>query len=101
MLDQGAFKDPVLVAEDDESGGDAAQEGGSEDSFGVSECAEEESGTEEEDVVYECMVATLEIQKGVFYIIGSRIWIRDDIVVVCMKMRSRKCYIKAKKTPVL
>lgn len=56
MLDQGDFKDPVLVAEDDESGGSAAQEGGSEDSFGVSECAEEEGGGEGEDVVYGCYV---------------------------------------------
>lgn len=51
MLDQGDFKDPVHDAEDDESGGGAAQEGGFEDSFGVSECAEEEGGTEGEDVV--------------------------------------------------
>lgn len=66
MLDQGAFKDPVLVAEDDESGGSATQEGGSENSFGVSECAEEEGGAEGEDVVYGCYVG--EFKKVFFFI---------------------------------
>lgn len=50
MLDQGAVKDPVRDAEDDKSGGGAAQESGSEDSFGIPKRAKEEGSAEGKDV---------------------------------------------------
>lgn len=63
MLDQGAVKDPVRDAEDDESRGGAAQESGSEDSFGVSKRAKEEGGAEGKDVGRCIFVVTPEKYK--------------------------------------
>lgn len=63
MLNQGAVKNPVRDAEDDESGGGAAQEGDSKDSFGVPERAKEEGCTEGKDVRWCIFVVTLENTK--------------------------------------